>query len=148
MQDETQKMRYTDNNDGTVTDTKTGLVWLKNANCFSRQNWEMAKRSVAKLAHGQCALSDDSKAGDWRLPTQYEWELMIDKNYKDPALSNTAGTDKWTEGEVFYDVQAHFYWSSTEYSVGKAWFILLYDGFVGFDRLTKVFHVWPVRGPA
>ena len=26
--------RFTDNNDGTVTDNLTGLVWLKNANLF------------------------------------------------------------------------------------------------------------------
>jgi len=146
MQNETQKIRYTDNGDGTVTDNKTELIWLKNANCFRRQNWEMAKRSVAKLADGQCDLSDGSKAGDWRLPTKDDWEMMVDKRYKEPVLSNAAGTDKWIEGEVFSGVQTHFYWSSTEYSIGRSWFVLLYDGFVGFDRLTKVFHVWPVRG--
>ena len=26
--------RFTDNGDGTVTDNLTGLIWLKNANCF------------------------------------------------------------------------------------------------------------------
>ncbi len=26
--------RFTDNGDGTVTDNQTGLIWLKNANCF------------------------------------------------------------------------------------------------------------------
>ena len=26
--------RFTDNSDGTVTDNLTGLIWLKNANCF------------------------------------------------------------------------------------------------------------------
>jgi hypothetical protein len=72
--------------------------------------------------------------------------MMVDKRYKEPVLSNAAGTDKWIEGEVFSGVQTHFYWSSTEYSIGRAWFVLLYDGFVGFDLLTKVFHVWPVRG--
>jgi hypothetical protein len=141
-----QDDRYIDNDDGAVTDTRTGLVWLKNANCLNRQNLETAMQSAAELAHGQCGLSDGSKAGDWRLPTKDEWEMMLDdKRSKEPVLSNAAGTDKWIEGEVFSDVQTHFYWSSTEYSIGRSWFVLLYDGFVGFDRLTKVFHVWPVR---
>ena len=31
--------RFTDNNDGTVTDTLTGLVWLKNASCGGQKTW-------------------------------------------------------------------------------------------------------------
>jgi hypothetical protein len=37
------KKRYTDNDDGTVTDNNTGLIWLKNANAFGRQNWNIAQ---------------------------------------------------------------------------------------------------------
>ncbi len=31
--------RYVDNGDGTVTDTRSNLLWLKNANCFGKQTW-------------------------------------------------------------------------------------------------------------
>jgi hypothetical protein len=31
--------RFTDNGDGTITDNLTGLIWLKNANCFGLRNW-------------------------------------------------------------------------------------------------------------
>ena len=31
--------RFTDNANGTVTDNLTGLIWLKNANCFGRPVW-------------------------------------------------------------------------------------------------------------
>ena len=34
--------RFTDNADGTVKDDLTGLVWLKNANCFGLQQWTTA----------------------------------------------------------------------------------------------------------
>ncbi|RKZ74987.1 MAG: hypothetical protein DRQ57_09055 [Gammaproteobacteria bacterium] len=44
--------RYTDNGNGTVTDNRSGLIWLKNANCFERQNWETAMQSAANLANG------------------------------------------------------------------------------------------------
>jgi len=34
--------RFIDNKDGTVTDSLTGLIWLKNTNCFGMMNWEGA----------------------------------------------------------------------------------------------------------
>ena len=30
--------RYEDNTDGTVTDCRTGIIWLKNANCTDTSN--------------------------------------------------------------------------------------------------------------
>ena len=32
-------LRSVDNGDGTVTDMLTGLVWLRNANCFGQRTW-------------------------------------------------------------------------------------------------------------
>ena len=34
--------RFTDNNNGTVTDNLTGLMWLKDANCFGLRTWAQA----------------------------------------------------------------------------------------------------------
>ena len=34
--------RYTDNHNGTVTGKLTGLIWLKNANCFGSATWAQA----------------------------------------------------------------------------------------------------------
>ena len=34
--------RFTDNTNGTVTDNLTGLIWLKNANCFGEKSWSAA----------------------------------------------------------------------------------------------------------
>ena len=62
--------RFTDNVDGTVTDNLTGLVWLKNANCFVQTNWTSAIIDANQLASGSCSLSDGSAAGDWRLPNR------------------------------------------------------------------------------
>lgn len=31
--------RFTDNGNGTVTDNLTGLIWLKDANCFGKRFW-------------------------------------------------------------------------------------------------------------
>ena len=39
--------RFTDNSNGTVTDNLTGLIWLKNANCFgSNRLWATALSDV------------------------------------------------------------------------------------------------------
>ncbi|OAD22327.1 Serine/threonine protein kinase-related domain protein [Candidatus Thiomargarita nelsonii] len=138
--------RYTDNGDGTVTDNRTGLVWLKNANCFGRQDWETAKQSVAKLADGQCGLSDGSKAGDWRLPTKDELKAMVDDKYTSPALSNAAGTGQWKEGDAFQGVMSSYYWSSTSKDTSGAWGVLLNDGSVDDDDRTYTSYVWAVRG--
>ena len=56
--------RFTDNEDGTVTDNLTGLLWLKNANCFGSTTWSQAVSYCNGLASGSCGLTDDSDAGD------------------------------------------------------------------------------------
>ncbi len=142
--------RYTDNGNGTVTDNKTGIIWLKNANCFGKQNWETAMRSAAKLAHGECALRDGSRAGMWRLPTKDDWKAMIDKKYKNsdwsqPGISNAAGTGPWKEGDAFSGVQTSAYWSSTEYANDNAWRVYLRYGGVPTGGKDGTYYVWPVR---
>jgi uncharacterized caspase-like protein len=143
--------RYTDNGDGTVTDNRTGLIWMKNANCFGRQNWKTAMQSAANLAHGQCGLRDGSRRGMWRLPTIKEWKAMMDKKYSWPALSNAAGTGKWEEGDAFLDVQSGFYsswyWSSTTTkNLSNAGLVHFFVGFVeGFVK-SYAGYVWAVRG--
>ncbi len=138
---------YMNNGNGTVTDQRTGLIWLKNANCFGEQGWQTAMQSAAKLAHGQCGLRDGSKAGMWRLPTKEEWEAMIDKKYSGPALSNAAGTGKWREGDAFSGVRPSYYWLSTPYAdvASGAWLVNLSYGDVNTYDKPGTNDVWPVR---
>jgi uncharacterized caspase-like protein len=139
--------RYTDNGDGTVTDNRSGLIWMKNANCFGRQNWKTAMQSAANLAHGQCGLRDGSRRGMWRLPTKEEWKAMTDDRYSYPALSNAAGTGQWKEGDAFLGVPKYsWYWSSTTKNLSSAWYGHLYYGNVYYNDKTSVSYVWAVRG--
>lgn len=71
--------RFTDNQDGTVTDLMTGLVWLKMANCI-QGDWATAVAAVNALATGSCGLSDGSAAGDWRMPNRREMQSLADRN--------------------------------------------------------------------
>jgi serine/threonine protein kinase len=139
--------RYTDNGNGTVTDNRTGLIWLKKADCFGTQDWETAKQSVAKLADGQCGLNDGSKAGDWRLPTEEELKVMVDDKYTNPALSNAAGTGQWKEGDPFQGVMSSYYWSSTSKDTFSAWGVYISGvGFAHGGIKAHTSYVWAVRG--
>ena len=128
--------RFTDNSDGTVTDNRTGLIWLKNANCFGTQDWFTAKASAQGLASGACGLHDSSGAGQWRLPRKEEWEALIDLT-RDPALPT---------GHPFTGVQFNYYWSSTsDASTGLPWAVNLSLGSTGLDLMSSINFVWPVR---
>jgi len=142
--------RFTDNGNGTVTDNLTALIWLKNAECFGLRNWDNALNDCNTLASGQCGLSDSSLAGDWRLPNVKELQSLIDFAWKYPALSNDAGTAKWTSGDgsSFTGVTSdQAYWSSTTFSLPRnAWRVHLAEGYVTSDTKTWTRYVWPVRG--
>ncbi|EDN65658.1 Protein of unknown function DUF1566 [Beggiatoa sp. PS] len=110
-------------------------------------------QSAAQLADGQCGLSDGSKPGDWRLPTEEEWKAMIDKKYvksdwSQPAISNAAGIGPWKEGDAFSGVQSGYYWTATTraFVTTRAWYVYLKSGYVGTYDKTNTFYVWPVRG--
>jgi hypothetical protein len=150
--------------DGTVTDCRTGMIWLKNANCTDPSggidpnesggqglSWYDAMKWAAGLHDGLCGLSDGSSAGDWRLPTITEWMAMVayaKKNWTKPVLSNGAGTGQWTEGDIFNNVQSSLYLSSTMdvYNSILAWAVSMWGGSVGFTHKLVNTYVWPVRG--
>ena len=140
--------RFTDNNDGTVTDNLTGLIWLKNASCGGQKNWNDALTFANQLESGDCELSDGSEAGDWRLPNSFELESLLDIEYHNPPLSNTAGTGQWQEGVPFTNVRPDYYWSSSTVSdnTNYAWNASLNDGRAYTDGKANEYYVWPVRG--
>ncbi len=159
--------RYEDMGDGTVQDCRTGLIWLKDANCLDSLglpdvdksngwiDWYDALKWVAALHSGHCGLLDNSEAGFWRLPTITEWMAMVasanKQHFSVPSLTNAAGTAKWTtNGDAFNNVQTGaFYWSSTRSALSElmAWSIDFANGgaFTNPKSSGPIF-VWPVRG--
>jgi Protein of unknown function (DUF1566)/Carboxypeptidase regulatory-like domain len=139
--------RFTDNNDGTVTDALTGLIWLKDAGCLGSDIWQNALTAVDALANGACGLSDHSTAGQWRLPNINELESVIDVSAANPAIS---------AGNPFANVSGGIYWSSTSYYGGaggsdKAWTLRLSDGRYMNDttsnvKATSANGIWAVKG--
>ncbi len=164
--------RYEDQGDGTVLDCSTDLVWLKDASCADlagtifggRATWVGAKAAAAALADGTCGLMDGSAAEDWRLPTISEFcrafagsslaftcpatavpDSLINSNFTNPAVSNTAGTGQWIEGDPFVGVQSTGYWSATENDADTAFGVGLNVGLVNDGSKTMNVFVWPVR---
>jgi len=144
--------RYTDCGNGTVTDTQTGLVWLKQWNCLPSANFEDAKKAVAALKNGDCMLTDGSSPGDWRLPTQQEWEATmgkaLDMGCSGPTLTNDAGAGCMSAGpSSFPAVEADYYWSSTTLEgQERAYFGDIDHGHLLNGAFTTPLRVWPVRG--
>ena len=161
---------------GTVTDNRSGLVWLANANCLrlnaedGRVDWYTAMEFVAGLsdfqnaAFGDCGLNDGSSAGEWRLPSVGEWEEMVaDAEGCSPAITNNAGTACWSQCpqsipgvpnglcSAFRHVvssASSVYWSAST-SVDNptmAWAANLHFAVFVPNVKPGIFHVWPVRG--
>jgi hypothetical protein len=142
--------RFTDNGDGTVTDNLTQLIWLKNADCFGLKDWYTAIEDCNTLDNGECGLSDCSVEGDWRLPNIKEFQSLFHYGYSQPALPNTDGTSKWSEGDPFNSVMIDLaYWTSNT-NIGSnndAKPVFLINGSCGSNTYkTQLLHVWAVRG--
>jgi Protein of unknown function (DUF1566) len=153
--------RYVDCGNGTVTDTVTGLIWLKQADCLADNDWAAANQAAASLRNGDCDLTDKSSPGDWRLPTKDEWSATFARAAAlgctlpagtPPTLTNDAGTACYGTGvgSSFAGVATGPYWSSTavETFPDNAWAAGLDEGNVGIAAKFASFPVWPVRsGP-
>lgn len=143
--------RFYDNLDGTVTDYLTGLIWLKNANCDGKKPWADALTFCNNLASGSCGLSDGSAPSDWRLPNINEMISLVHWGVYAPALPDTDGSGRWSEGDPFTNVRFTggdpFYWSSTtfEYWHNHAWTVPMSSGGQDVAPKTTSYYVWPVR---
>ena len=150
---------FIDNNDGTVTDKRTGLLWLKNANCTDTVagidkssgslNWHNAETWSSGLADGACGLTDGSEAGQWRQPTKDELQGI---GTDPPTTYYAQYPSNWAEpGTPFVPAEISaisIYWSSTTYAnfTSYAWFVSIRSGRVGYVDKTTYYNVWPVRG--
>jgi hypothetical protein len=105
--------RFEDNGDGTVLDTLTGLLWLKNGDCFHSQNWTTALNNGAGLASGTCGLADGSLPGDWHLPNIRELDSLVHSGVFGPAVPDSIGSGQASTGNPFFLLQSAQYWSST-----------------------------------
>jgi len=161
---------YVSCGNGTVTDSVTGLIWLKQVDCLPNADWAAANMAAAGLKAGDCGLTDGSSPGDWRLPTIDEWSaqaLRLGCTFAGPgtapSVTNDEGTGCYGDGSassfagmpIGEDLRlSGSYWSSTnrnrQNNPFSAWYVSLYLGAVdsssdSSDNINTK-RVWPVRG--
>jgi hypothetical protein len=132
--------RFADNGDGTITDNQTGLIWLKDANCFGDRTWNDALSDCNGLASGSCGLTDGSNAGDWMLPNRRELQSLVDVSNNNPSLPS---------GHPFYNVVNAWYWSSTtllDPIHEVAYYVHMMWGEMSGYYKSSTYWVWCVRG--
>lgn len=132
--------RFTDNNNGTVTDNLTGLMWVKDAVAAGSLTWQKALEHVTSMngadgGHG--ALGHN----DWRLPNRNELNSLI--NLQQPSSSIWLNSPKGT----FSGVEAGNYWSSSSdaNNTDKAWAVGMSSGDIYSSSKLNSNFVWPVR---
>jgi hypothetical protein len=131
--------RFSPRGDGTVFDTKTNLLWVKDANVAkSRMYLQAAKDYIKGMnegAYGNYGYTD------WRLPTVNELKSLLDTGRFYPALP---------EGHMFANVQNSFYWTGSGgfNIVGYIWMVDLASGNIKYDYVSycSFNYLWPVRG--
>jgi len=133
------------NNNDTVTDTSTGLMWQQTTGTLSKavMTWEEALSFCENLSLGGY--------DDWRLPNKNELLSIMDFSTK-PAINTTAFPDALSLN-VF---SSSNYWSSTTRKIIRAgdsqtlawdaWNIDFYYGFDDCDSKSDYYYVRAVRG--
>lgn len=138
--------RFLDQNDGTVLDTLSGLIWLKNAHCFGSSTWDDAQAQITQLGNGFCGLNDGSSAGEWRLPSKSELQFL---GTNPPAVwgmgSPPLGSLWIMPGEPFSDVQANIYWTGDMDTELIVWTVDLQAGSTNGYSKTGTMNAWPVK---
>jgi len=117
-----------------VTDTATGLIWMKQANCIN-MTWANAVAAVQSLASGQCGLSDGSVAGNWRMPNRKEMQSLADReqnnmaDYFDETFTSGYASIN-SQSAIFTNfIQQQYYWTSTTNAAmtSEAWTVFSCD---------------------
>ncbi|MBF0337001.1 MAG: VCBS repeat-containing protein [Nitrospirae bacterium] len=136
--------RFKDNGDGSMTDTYTGLQWMKKADgCNGYVTWDVANTCVPS---------------GWRLPTIQELYTLcredgtttgLDLNATNWYYCNGHAVDRTTQlRDDGFDVLTILYWSSTTLAsdTSYAWFVHMGYGLVlANGKSHSYIYVWPVR---
>jgi hypothetical protein len=107
---------FKDNNDGSVSHLKTGLIWQR---CAVGQTWNNGGCDGKEATYTQDKAvkltSDLGGNTDWRLPTYKELLTIVDYSQSSPA----------TNSIVFPDAPSSFFWTATDSAVSSslAWIV-------------------------
>jgi hypothetical protein len=115
---------FVNNEDGTVTDNNTGLMWQQAEPDY--MTWEQALNYCEGLN-----LANET---DWRLPNIKEFESLTDDTRYDPAMDTN----------FFPNASSSFYWSSTTVAFypNNSWVVACSDGSIDGHQRKDVTHFY------
>jgi hypothetical protein len=143
---------YVDNGDGTITDTRTGLMWEKQSDDGTLNDRDTLYTWANAFAVKIAGLNGTAFAGhsDWRLPNVNELQSLVRYGVIDPSISaafNTACVPGCSLAACACTREDN-YWTSTSYDGTPllAWYVNFADGFVFASPKTDARAVRGVRG--
>ncbi len=120
--------QFIDNNDGTVTDFSTGLMWQQSDDGIGR-NWQEALDYAENLSQ--------SGHDDWRLPNTHELQSLLDytrslQETNSPAINSIFNCTQITDegGSTNYG----FYWTGTTHANANATNTGGYAAYIAFGE--------------
>lgn len=122
--------KYIDNQNGTVSDRDTGLMWLRDTHDLSRMTWSNAVEFCNRMNYGGYA--------DWRLPNARELESLLSYDSDGYGFHTLFNVDLSSGG---------YYWTSTTYAgdTNMALYVRGIEGAQYYDYKSNWKRVWPVR---
>jgi hypothetical protein len=121
--------------DETVLDNLTDLVWTRNANLAEFPlTWQESLDFVNRMNH-----EETFGCSEWRLPNRRELRSLMSYQTRKPALP---------EGHPFSNIFLGWYWTSTSAAINTAyaWYIHLEGARMFYGSKEQLFLLWPVCG--
>jgi hypothetical protein len=114
---------YSDNQDGTVTDAVTGLVWQAQLLAMPNNCGGSDATAVCTAAQAQAYCTSLRLGGhsDWRLPTKIELESLLDCTQDTPPTIANAFNNST------YLTPAYYFWTSSVYEGGSSNWLVYFD---------------------
>jgi len=143
---------YTDNGDGTITDTRTGLMWEKLSDDGSIHDKDTAATWTNAFSTKVAMLNAGSFAGftDWRVPNVNELQSLVNYGASYPAINAAFNANCAPTCSVLTCscTQPNAYWSSSTYQEipSIAWVVYFQDGYVVGYLKDNSGYVRAVRG--
>ncbi|MCI5118811.1 MAG: DUF1566 domain-containing protein, partial [Candidatus Electrothrix sp. LOE1_4_5] len=133
--------QYVDNCNGTISDTKTGLMWKRCSEGLSGMNCENGKRERYEWKNAVRRFKNVEYAGykDWRLPTIDELKTLVYcsngvKNTKNGKCDDSSEKPAINQ-QAFPNTLSNKYWSGSRSANDDywdyAWYVNFSDGHSG-----------------
>ena len=140
----TPTSRFTDNGNGTVSDTATGLMWKR---CIEGMTWNNntctgSESDLTWQSALQQAVTVNGAGGyvgktDWRVPNQKELRSIIERQCYSPAINLN----------IFPNTPSSSFWSSSPGAGDSsyAWYVFFDVGYGGWGDRSNTYAVRLVR---